>query len=175
MAKRLVLTSPALERATASGNIRPTGPQNRRHGDSSLFRRRGGLSAPGEKFTVTGPFAVTLEGGTTIKVWDSSGGEGAGIVTIGSYSEHVAAQTFPVQTGEVYLDVTYSGGTFTGNTYVFGTYSISISIAARTPSRPGFNQYVLRLGGCTVTGGTIASVYQTRAPGDVEVIGRWMQ
>ena len=47
MAKRLVLTSPALERATASGNIRPTGPQNRRPGDSSLFRRRGGLSAPG--------------------------------------------------------------------------------------------------------------------------------
>lgn len=47
MARRLVLTSPALERATASGNIRPTGPQNRRPGDSSLFRRRGGLSAPG--------------------------------------------------------------------------------------------------------------------------------
>ena len=166
MAKRLVLTSPALERATASGNIRPTGPQNRRPGDSSLFRRRGGLSAPGEKFTVTGPFAVTLEGGTTIKVWDSSGGEGAGIVTIGSYSERIASRTFPVQNGEVYLDVTYIGGTVSA-------YSMSISIAARTPYPSDPTQYILRLGGCTVTGGTVASVYQTRAPGDVEIWGRW--
>ena len=114
-----------------------------------------------------GPFAVTLEGGTSIKVWDSSGGPGAGIVTVGSYSERVAAKTFPVQNGEVYLDVTYIGGTVSA-------YSMSLSIAAQTPSPSDFRQYILRLGGCTVTGGTVASVYQTRAPGDVEIWGRWV-
>lgn len=168
MARRLVLDSPALQRAAATGFVRPLPSARRIPGDSSLFRRRGGLSAPGEKFTVTGPFAVTLEGGTTIKVWDSSGGEGAGIVTIGSYSEHVAAQTFPVQSGEVYLDVNYIGGGTSS------AYTINIAIAARTPSPSTYQQYTLRLGGCTVTGGTVAGVYQTRTPGDIEVLGRWV-
>ena len=129
----------------------------------------GGASAPmavAPDGAVKGPFAVTLEGGTTIKVWDSSGGEGAGIVTIGSYSERVGARTFPVQTGEVYLDVTYTGGTV-------GSYSMTLRIAAAAPSPSSAQQYILRLGGCTFSGGTAAGVYPTRAPGDIEVLGRW--
>ena len=117
--------------------------------------------------SVKGPVAVTLEGGTSIKVWDSSGGEGAGVVTIGSYSTRVAATTFPIQTGEIYLDVNYIGGG------TVSAYAINIAISSRTPSPSTFQQYILRLGGCTVTGGTVASVYQTRAPGDIEVLGRW--
>lgn len=47
MARRLVLDSPALQRAAATGFVRPLPSARRIPGDSSLFRRRGGLSAPG--------------------------------------------------------------------------------------------------------------------------------
>lgn len=65
MARRLVLDSPALQRAAATGFVRPLPSARRIPGDSSLFRRRGGLSAPGNDL---GQFYV-IDASTT----DSSG------------------------------------------------------------------------------------------------------
>lgn len=65
MARRLVLDSPALQRAAATGFVRPLPLARRIPGDSSLFRRRGGLSAPGND---PGQFYV-IDASTT----DSSG------------------------------------------------------------------------------------------------------
>lgn len=65
MARRLVLDSPALQRAAATGFVRPLPSARRIPGDSSLFRRRGGLSAPGN---APGQFYV-IDASTT----DSSG------------------------------------------------------------------------------------------------------
>ena len=163
---RIVFDSPDLQAVMRTGT-RPDPAIPRIHRADSLNTARRQYVAGGGDTTPKGPFSVTLEGGTAIRVSDTSGGNGAGLVTIGSISISVPVTDFAVQTGEVYLDVTYTGGTVSA-------YSADIRIAASTPTNTSYNQFVLRLGGCTVSGGTSASVYQTRAPGDVEVLGRWV-